>query len=320
MSTHATVTVVIPCYNQARYLRDAVRSVRGQTYPAIECIVVDDGSTDDTAPLARTLGVRVIEQRANQGVSAARNAGLAAARGTFVLFLDADDELLPDGVARHVDALAAHPDAVAVVGRCEVMDRDGNALPVSHHAIDSSRLYEEWLSRNFVWTPGATLFRRTTLAAAGGFPAALGPSADYALYLQLARTNHIVYVPAAIVRYRQHDASMSRDPALMLRATLDALRRERLTAPRSAHAVIRRGRRVWCDWYGEQIVEQLRRDWRERRPRLADVRTVLTLLRRCPAVAVRHATRKTRRTLGLAIARAWQQVPHVPATSRKAQR
>lgn len=314
------VTVVIPCYNQARYLGAAVRSVRNQRYPAIDCIVVDDGSVDDTAALARTMGVRVLEQGANRGVSAARNAGLAAAQGDLVLFLDADDELMPDGIARLAETLAAHPDATAAVGRCEAMDGAGNPLPSSHHPIERLRLYDEWLSHNFVWTPGAAMFKRAELARLGGFPASLGPSADYALYLELARTKRIVGVPAAIVRYRQHDASMSRDPALMLRATLDALRRERRAAPRTARAAIRRGRRVWCDWYGEQIVDVLRRDWRERRVGMTQARRVVTLAHRCPAVLARHVLRKTRQSLATAVARVWQRILHVPATLRRVPR
>jgi glycosyltransferase involved in cell wall biosynthesis len=314
------VTVVIPCFNQARYLGDAVRSVRTQRYPSIECIVVDDGSTDGTAVLARTLGVCVIEQGVNGGVCAARNAGLAAARGELVVFLDADDELLPDAVAQHVDALAANPGAAAVVGRCLAMDGDGNPLPVSHHMIDRSRLYTEWLSRNFVWTPGAAMFRRREFSALGGFPATLGPAADYAVYLQLARTARIACVPAPIVRYRQHEASMSRDPALMLRATLGALRRERLDAPRWAHAEIRRGRRSWCDWYGEQMVDELRRGSRDHGVGLAEVRLALMLLRHCPGLVARHAMRKARRSLHSILGRAWQQILQVPSTLRKASR
>src|SRR5687768_12090324 len=106
------VSIVIPCYNQARYLPAALASVRRQGYQPIECLVVDDGSTDDTAALAASLGARVIS-RPNGGVSAARNAGLAAARGELVVFLDADDELLPDAVAAEVAAFDANADAAA---------------------------------------------------------------------------------------------------------------------------------------------------------------------------------------------------------------
>ena len=102
--TLPTISVVIPCYNQARYLADAIRSVREQTHQPIECIVVDDGSTDRTSEVAAELGARVLHQP-NGGVSAARNAGLSAARGELVVFLDADDVLLRDALARGATAL-----------------------------------------------------------------------------------------------------------------------------------------------------------------------------------------------------------------------
>ena len=151
-----SVTVVIPCFNQARFLPVAVASVRAQSYERVACLVVNDGSTDDTATVASALDVCVLEQP-NRGVSAARNAGLTAARTDFVVFLDADDELLPTAIANATEALAADPDADLVVGRCEVMDADGRPLLAVHNAIDTANLYDEWLSQNFVWTPGAAM-------------------------------------------------------------------------------------------------------------------------------------------------------------------
>ena len=151
-----TVSVVIPCYNQARYLRDAIRSVRQQTQQPIECIVVDDGSTDGTSEVAAGLGAHVIHQ-ANGGVSAARNAGLSAARGELVVFLDADDVLLPAALARGLSALVAQPGVAAVVSRCEVMDEQGTFVAARHHEVEPSNLYRGWLLSNFVWTPGAAI-------------------------------------------------------------------------------------------------------------------------------------------------------------------
>ena len=125
------VTIVIPCFNQARYLPAAVASVRSQHYQPVECIVVNDGSTDDTAAVVSQLGARVLEQ-SNRGLAEARNAGLAAARSELIIFLDADDELLPDAVARAAAALASDHVAAAVVGRCQVMDAAGGPLPAAH--------------------------------------------------------------------------------------------------------------------------------------------------------------------------------------------
>ena len=132
-----------------------------QRYPHVDCIVVNDGSTDDTAVACRKLA-SAFEQM-NSGVSEARNAGLAAARSDLVVFLDADDELcqMPSPVARR---RSQRTRAAAVVGRCQVMDDAGGPLPASSTVeVDPANLYQEWLSRNFVWTPGAAMFRRRAL-------------------------------------------------------------------------------------------------------------------------------------------------------------
>jgi glycosyltransferase involved in cell wall biosynthesis len=291
-----TVTVVIPCFNQGRYLAAALKSVWDQSHRPVECIVVDDGSTDDTATIAARFGAHVIRQP-NRGVSAARNAGLAAAHGDLIVFLDADDVLLRDALAIEAVALGSNEHAAAVVTRCEAMDEAGTPLPVQHHEIDPENLYRDWLSRNFVWTPGAAMFRRTALVEVGGFVEDLGPAADYAVYLQLARDGRVAFVGGSAVRYRQHPGSMSRDPALMLRATLQVLRRERLEGPPWVRREIKRARRIWCAWYGEQIVHDLRGRWHTRTWGARQLKATLTLLRNCPAVVLHHVSHKTRRAL-----------------------
>ena len=291
-----TVSIVIPCFNQARYLPFAVRSAWAQTHRPVECIVVDDGSTDGTSDVAAGLGARVIRQ-ANRGVSAARNAGLAAATGELIVFLDADDVLLENAFALEADALSTATGLAAVVTRCGAIDEEGKPLSALYHDVDSANLYRDWLSRNFVWTPGAAMFRRAALLDLGGFAEDLGPAADYAMYLRLARDARVAFIDGCAVLYRQHAASMSRDPSLMLRATLEALRREGREGPPWVKHEIRRGRRTWCAWYGEQIVDGLRRDWRARTWRFAHLRVALGLVRHCPNLVARHAVRKLRRSL-----------------------
>jgi glycosyltransferase involved in cell wall biosynthesis len=288
MGERPTVTVVIPCFNQARFLPAAVASVREQTGAVASCIVVDDGSTDDTAAVAASLGVPLLRQ-GNAGVSAARNAGLAATRSDLVAFLDADDELLPDAIAAEVAAFEGHAGAAAVVGRCQPIDADGRILPARHDDVDAGHL---------VWTPGAALFDRHALEAIGGFPRHLGPAADYAVYLRLARTNRVVFLPRELVRYRQHEGSMSRDPALMLRATMGVLRRERREAPAWARTAVAAGFGTWRQWYGEQILEGVSADWRAGRVGPRTARAALTLLRHCPALVLRRTAGKSRRAFG----------------------
>lgn len=100
-SSNKTISVVIPCYKYAKYLRECVESVRMQTYPVHEIIVVSDGSPDDTVEVCRELGVICIEKE-NGGLSSARNAGIKAATGEFIMALDADDKLLPGAIEEHM--------------------------------------------------------------------------------------------------------------------------------------------------------------------------------------------------------------------------
>ena len=99
------VSIIIPCYRQGRFLAEAIESALAQSYAAVEVIVVNDGSDDDTDAVARHYAERICYiAQPNCGVSVARNAGMAAARGDFLLFLDADDLLRPDAVRRMVAA------------------------------------------------------------------------------------------------------------------------------------------------------------------------------------------------------------------------
>lgn len=293
----SSVSIIIPCFNQARFLAAAIRSAQTQPIRQLECLVVDDGSTDETAAIARSAGATLLTQ-SNAGVSAARNTGLAAAQGAFVVFLDADDELVSGAVAVTAAALEQAPEAAAVVGRCQLIDSDGRALPTDYEPIDPNRLYHEWLPKNFVWTPGAAIFRRDALQAIGGFPLGLGPGADYAVYLRLARTGHVRFVDAPVVRYRQHQSSMSTDPALMLRATLAVLRREWRDTQAALRPDVERGIQQWREFYGTQMVECLRRDVRRGRFGVRQARTLGTLLARCPRLTFRHAVHKLRLALG----------------------
>jgi len=109
------VSIIIPGYNQGRYLTESVDSAVGQTYPCIEVIVVDNASTDETDAVAARYGdrIRYHKQTRNAGASAARNVGLDLARGDYVKFVDADDSLCPEQVAWQMEALAGRTDAVS---------------------------------------------------------------------------------------------------------------------------------------------------------------------------------------------------------------
>lgn len=290
------VSIVIPCFNQAQYLGSSIASARAQSYIPLEVIVVDDGSTDHTAAVASASGATMI-RTTHSGVSHARNAGLRAARGEFVLFLDADDELLPDAVDIGVRALTAAPSGACAVGRTRPIDVDGRDLAAPPPRAPVSDLYRAWLSENFVFTPGAALFRRLPFCGVGGFPEDVGPAADYAVYLELARTGRVVDHGQVVVRYRSHPASMSRDSSRMLRATMRVLEKERPQLPVGYEADFRRGRSRWARWYGEQLIEWIREDARVRGARLEHFRGLAMLCRYCPGLLLSRMRSRVTRAL-----------------------
>jgi glycosyltransferase involved in cell wall biosynthesis len=137
VKTEPRVTICIPSYNHGRFLRGAVESVLAQTYPNLECLIFDDGSSDDSRRIAddiqsRDTRVRVLshDDRGNHGIAATLNAAFAAARGAYVGNLAADDVLLPDSVVRRMDAVIADPTIDLVYGRIEMLDSGGRPTGV----------------------------------------------------------------------------------------------------------------------------------------------------------------------------------------------
>jgi hypothetical protein len=288
----ARCSVVIPCRNYARFLDAAIGSVLGQRHVIVEVIVVDDGSTDETAAVAQAhRGVRLIRQP-HRGVAAARNAGLRAADGEWIVFLDADDMLLPHAVEVGVGHLAGDSHAAVAAGRALIVDGDGTEMPAHWSPPVTSGHYGRLLSTNLIWTPGAAVMRRSAVLAAGGFLADRPAAADYALYLRLARTASFVCHDREVVMYRQHGDNMSRDSVEMLRATLAVLKAERPFVPEDLTAEFRCGVRAWRDYHGDRIAEDLRSAIHEPHGLARSARRAAALLRYHPRGFLRQLGRK----------------------------
>jgi glycosyltransferase involved in cell wall biosynthesis len=289
-----TVSVVIPCFDQGHYLREALQSVLAQTLPPAEIVVVDDGSTDNTAAIAREYSkVRCIHQR-NRGLASARNAGAAHTTGEHIVFLDADDRLKPDALAIGVRELVAHPACALVWGRCVRIDQDGRELPTVPPPPVVGDAFEALLRNNFIWTPALAMFRRSVCGPLLRFNPAVDAAADYELYLRIVRHFPIHGHAGVVAEYRLHGASMSSNASLMLSSTMDVLRAQQpyLARHRAYARAHDQGRRTWQFHYGEQLLRQMeqqahgRRRWRE------VAATIAVLARYYPRGLARHLARR----------------------------
>jgi hypothetical protein len=201
-----TVSIITPCYNGARFIRTTLDSALGQSYAPLEVLVVDDGSTDESAAIAESMGapVRVIRQ-ANQGESVARNRALAEARGTHVLFLDADDLLEPWALERLVAALEPRPDAVAIMG-CAWFSDDPRA-PYAVKLPEVDAFYPTIIQGNLApphcWLAPVPLVRQV-----GGFFGELRWFEDWDLWWRVGLdAPALVRVPHVGALYRRHPQS-----------------------------------------------------------------------------------------------------------------
>ena len=208
------VSVVIPTYNHAGFLPSALQSVFGQTLPAQEVIVVDDGSTDDTEEVLRAWEGRIrIIRQPNRGVAAARNAGASMASADLLAFLDADDLWLPTKLERQVAHLCRDQDLGLVHCGVEEMDADGRFLG---RRLDGM---EGWVSgkmlffgRGVILGGGSgVVVPRAIFEAVGGSDEKLSTSADWDLYYRIAERCRVGFVPEVLVRYRVHNGNMHRN-------------------------------------------------------------------------------------------------------------
>jgi glycosyltransferase involved in cell wall biosynthesis len=212
------VSVVIPTYNYARYIGEAIESVFAQTYDHFEIIVVDDGSTDETrAVVARFSEVRYLYQP-NQGIAAARNAGVDASQGEALVFFDADDRLLPNALEAGVQALNDHPACAFVSGHWEIVSSDLGPLPTPPVICFTENNYRAFLDYNYIGTMGQVMFRRSVFTAEPGFDSSVPGCDDIELYLRLAKDYPVYCHDRTVVQHRVHGANTSGDRLMMLRS------------------------------------------------------------------------------------------------------
>jgi glycosyltransferase involved in cell wall biosynthesis len=226
------ISVIIPAYNAERFLQETVETVFAQTYTDWEAIIIDDGSTDKTAKVARVLAdrdsrVRLISVQ-NGGVSAARNKGLESVspEAEFIAFLDADDLWEPDTLDSLLKALLQDPAAVGAHGATRCINGNGSLIRKGEmeahtrerRAVVGKRVVKWPATRpttfaveaveNYLFI-GAVLFKKSAYELAGPFQVGLTSLEDWDFWLRLTRHGHIVYVDQVVLSYRRHDANAS---------------------------------------------------------------------------------------------------------------
>lgn len=220
------VTVVIPCYNVARFVRATLASVLTQTHPVFEVIVVDDGSTDETASVAESFGapVRVIRQ-ANARVSAARNRGLDEATGDYIALLDGDDVWAPEKIARQLAYLGAHADAGAVGCNLAVVLEDGRIENETRDVDggDPARPAVDFFGAPRMPQICSTVLMRRAVANSVRFPSGIADAEDIIFAACVRQRTRIGMVPDVLVSYRRHPTQYTQLPRVLSKGILTRL-------------------------------------------------------------------------------------------------
>jgi glycosyltransferase involved in cell wall biosynthesis len=269
------VSVVIPTFNCADFLVEAIRSVLDQTYEDYEIIVVDDGSTDHTEEALRPFGnrLRYIRQEPG-GPSVARNRGILEARGELIAFLDADDLWRPTKLARQVEYLNHHPEVVLVYTDFTRGPRPGSnndSRLTAYKPRDPADPFHALLEENFLATP-TVMVRREALARSGLFDPTLKGSEDFDLWLRLAKvrsdsplsTQVFGFIDEILADVRQHGSNTSRSVEFIqhqVRAARIMLERWGNDPP--AARLLRR--RLGMCWWNLAYAEQCRGRYAEAR-------------------------------------------------------
>jgi len=218
------VSVIIPNYNHARFIGDAIQSVLDQTYKNFEVIVVDDGSTDNSREVISQFGdkLQCIYQK-NAGLSAARNTGIKASEGSLIGVLDADDMYEPVFLETLVGELQANPDADGVYCGYQFVDERNNLLPqIENRPVPSDELHTALLDGNF-FVPESIFLRRHVYDTVGLFDEALRACEDWDVWLRATKKFKIIHSHEILARHRILAGSMSTDPLRMLTARLTVL-------------------------------------------------------------------------------------------------
>jgi glycosyltransferase involved in cell wall biosynthesis len=211
------ISVIMPVRNGAEWLGEAVASVLAQGFGEFEFLIVDDGSDDDTAAMLAAFAggdrrIRVIRQPP-QGIVAALNNAIAAARAPYLARLDADDRAKPDRLGKQLAYLAAHSEIGLLGSGAEEIDARGRIIGHIRPATDTARLARV-LKRNNPFIHSSIMMRTDLVRSLGGYRAAFKAAEDYDLWLRMAEITGVANLAEDLVQYRQHGSNLSQRDAI----------------------------------------------------------------------------------------------------------
>ena len=205
--SHPLVSIVTPTYNQAAFLRETLNSVLAQTYPRVEYIVLDDGSTDATAEILRQeRRLTIAETHHNMGQARTLNKGWALARGKYIGYLSSDDLIYPQAIARLVDLLESNETIVCAFPDCDLIDIRSRVI--KRNICKAFSLEDLVVLQECHIGPGA-LFRRDALEAVGGWDPALRLAPDREFWIRLAGLGRFAFCRETLAGYRMHAEAIS---------------------------------------------------------------------------------------------------------------
>lgn len=218
------VSIIIPAFNQGHYLREAVQSCLSQTYPFFEILIIDDGSTDNTAEVAKSFSdsrVKYIFQE-NRGLPAARNTGIRNSQGEYLTFLDSDDCFLSRKLELLLDKMKQNPSLGFVAGRAILIDQNGDIIPREFETILPSPIQKLTLGNPF--HVGSVLVKKEWQERIGYFDESLRSYEDWDFWLRLAIAGcPMKVIPEPVSKYRFHTGQMTRKGVQMTNANMAVL-------------------------------------------------------------------------------------------------
>ena len=210
--TSPTVSVVMSVFNGEAFLSESVESILAQTFPDFEFVIIDDGSTDNTADILSAYAKRdsrlhVFSQQ-NRGRAESLNRGIELASGRYIARMDADDVATPNRLQDQVNFLERHTDVCLLGGTCELITCNGQVMQVIRCPLEDSAIQSDMLVGNPMWHPAVTM-RKEIVLASGGYRKALVDAEDYDLWLRMAERSRLANLPQIVLRYRIHPAQVS---------------------------------------------------------------------------------------------------------------